>query len=64
MSSVDLLFVGGEIFSAGRRVEGTLGVQDGRIAFISSSHWTPSAKETIDVSGKLIVPGFIDTHVH
>jgi dihydroorotase len=64
MSSVDLLFVGGEIFSSGRRIEGTLGVQDGRIAFISSSHWTPSAKETVDVSGKLIVPGFIDTHVH
>ena len=38
MASVDTLFVGGEIFTPGGRVGATLGVADGRIAFISSSH--------------------------
>jgi len=61
---VDKVFVGGHIFTPGGRISGTLGVADGKIAFISSTHWTPAAGEVVDVSGKLIVPGFIDTHVH
>ena len=64
MPTVDLLFTGGEIFTPGGRVRGTLGVDNGKIAFISSTDWTPLAKQTVDVTGKIIVPGFIDTHVH
>lgn len=64
MATVELLFTGGEIVTTNGRVRGTLGVENGKIAFISSTDWTPSAKETIDVTGKIIVPGFIDTHVH
>jgi len=64
MAKVDTLFVGGEIFTPGGCIDATLGVADGKIAFISSSHWTPPAAETIDVAGKVVVPGFIDTHVH
>ncbi len=64
MATVDKLFVGGDIFTPGGQIKGTLGVENGKIAFISSSHWTPPAAETIDVSGKLLVPGFIDSHVH
>lgn len=62
--TVDTLFVGGKVYTPTGQVPATLGVRDGKIAFVSSQHWTPSAAETIDVSGKLIVPGFIDTHVH
>jgi dihydroorotase (multifunctional complex type) len=64
MRDVDLLLVGGEIYTPGGPVAGTLGIENGKVAFISSSHWTPAAKQTIDVTGKLVVPGFIDTHVH
>ena len=59
-----MLFVGGEIFTPGSRIKGTLGIENGKVAFISSSDWTPPATQTIDVTGKLLVPGFIDSHVH
>jgi dihydroorotase len=64
VAKVDMLFVGGDIFTPGGLIRGTLGVEKGKIAFISSSDWTPPASETIDVSGKVVVPGFIDSHVH
>lgn len=64
MEKVDLLFVGGEIYTPGGRVRGSLGVTDGKIAFISSSGWTPPAHDVVELDGKLVVPGFIDTHVH
>ncbi len=64
MAKIDMLFTGGEILTPAGRIHATLGVENGRIAFISSAHWTPPAAETVDVSGKLLVPGFIDSHVH
>lgn len=64
MSKVDVLFAGGQVYTPGGVVDATVGVKDGKIAFISSSQWTPEAGETIDISGKMLVPGFIDTHVH
>lgn len=64
MPKVDTLFVGGKVFTPGGLMPATVGVLKGKIAFISSTDWTPDAGEIIDVSGKLILPGFIDTHVH
>src|SRR5213078_5319328 len=39
-------------------------VKDGRIAAVLPSIAPSSAKETVDVSGKLVLPGLIDTHAH
>src|SRR5688572_106816 len=64
MAVVDLLLTGGEILTPGGCVSGTIGIKDGRIAFISSNSWTPSAARVVDATGRVIVPGFIDTHVH
>ncbi|HKT79761.1 MAG TPA: dihydroorotase family protein [Vicinamibacterales bacterium] len=64
MAVVDLLLTGGEILTPGGRISGTIGVKDGRIAFISSNSWTPSAARVVDAAGRVVVPGFIDTHVH
>jgi dihydroorotase len=64
MTVVDLLLTGGEILTPAGRVPGTIGIKDGRIAFISSNSWTPSAARVVDATGRVIVPGFIDTHVH
>jgi len=41
---------------------GWLGVKDGVIAEVSASPLT--ATETVDASGHLILPGFVDAHVH
>jgi dihydroorotase len=39
-----------------------LGIEDGRI--VSINRLPQKANETIDVNGKLVLPGFIDAHVH
>jgi len=61
---VDLLLVGGSVYSNGNLVEASVGIEDGRIAFLSAEGWTPAARRTLDMRGKILVPGFIDTHVH
>ncbi|HVO89406.1 MAG TPA: dihydroorotase family protein [Casimicrobiaceae bacterium] len=64
MPSVDLLLTGGEWLTPGGRIAASVGVDNGRIAFVSSSGWTPSAERVVDLAGRVVVPGFIDTHVH
>ena len=39
-------------------------VKDGKIAHISSEPLPGDAKEVTDAAGKLVFPGFIETHVH
>jgi N-acyl-D-aspartate/D-glutamate deacylase len=41
---------------------GDIGVKDGRIAAIG--HVTESAKQTIDATGRVVSPGFVDVHTH
>src|SRR5579859_5643514 len=58
----DLLLSGGRVFSSATRewVETDLAIADGFIA-----GWGPrEARETIDVSGAALTPGFIDAHMH
>ncbi len=42
--------------------KGDIGVKDGRITAIGEVKQT--AKETIDASGKIVSPGFVDCHTH
>ena len=58
------MLVGGHAYTDGGLVDASLGIKDGEIAFISSRQWSPPATTTIDISGKVILPGFVDTHVH
>jgi len=42
--------------------KGAIGVKDGRITAIGEVN--DSAKDTIDASGKIVSPGFVDCHTH
>ena len=58
----DVVVKKGEILNVftGEFMQGDLAIVDGMIAGIGSYE----GKETIDAQGKIIVPGFIDGHVH
>jgi dihydroorotase len=62
----DLLLRGGRVIDPAQGLDGIndVAVKDGRVAAVLPSIAPSSAKETIDVSGKLVLPGLIDTHAH
>jgi len=66
----DLVLVNGRIYSfdEGNRVFEALAVKDGKIIFLGSSRDVESLigdnTLTIDLKGKTVLPGFIDTHIH
>ena len=39
-------------------------IQDGRVAVVRAAIPQDSAREVLDVSGKLVLPGLVDTHAH
>jgi adenine deaminase len=67
MSATELLLRGGHLVDvqAGRIVRGDVLVRDGRIAaVIVDGRAPPAAARVLDVSGRFVAPGFIDSHLH
>src|SRR5437764_14565562 len=62
----DLLLRGGRVIDPAQNLDGNydLAITGGRIAAVLPSIAPSSASEAIDVSGKLVLPGLIDTHAH
>ena len=62
----DLLLSGGFVIDPRNNVNQIcdVAVKDGKIALVAPNIDRSSAAEQIDVSGKLITPGLIDTHAH
>ena len=67
----DLLIVGGTVVTMDdeRRLieDGAVAVKDGKIALVGTRAAVTKnlrAKQTIDVKGKVVVPGLINTHTH
>jgi dihydropyrimidinase/dihydroorotase len=62
---VDLLITGGTVVDCGRSYPMWIAVKNGKIAALGTSKDTvPTAKETIDASGKHVLPGVIDMEHH
>ncbi len=62
---LDTLIKGGKLIDGlgGSPVVGDIGIKDGRISEIGPSITTP-ARETLDASGAIVTPGFVDVHTH
>jgi dihydroorotase len=62
----DLVLSGGELLDPAQGLRARLDVafKDGRVAALAPDIAGPSARETVDASGKLVVPGLIDFHGH
>jgi dihydropyrimidinase len=62
---LDLLITGGRVVSAATTEAWDVGVQDGRIVLLATpGSVVQEAARTIDASGKLVIPGGVDAHVH
>lgn len=64
MTTYDLKITGGTIIdgTGAARRSGDLGIKDGRIVDVGECNG--NATETVDASGALVTPGFVDVHTH
>ena len=62
----DLLLKGGHVVCPASGIDGAydVAVRGGRIAAVEKTILPSSAAEVVDVAGKLVLPGLIDTHAH
>ena len=65
-ATFDILLRGGRVICPASGVDGQrdVAIRNGKIALLQKDILPASAKEVIDVSGKLVLPGLIDTHAH
>jgi imidazolonepropionase len=48
----------------GRVTDAAVVVDDGRVAWVGASAQVPATDERVDVGGRCVVPGFVDSHSH
>ncbi len=70
LQDADWVFTGGrvETMDATNPTASAVAVKDGRIVFVGdeggAQHWIGAESRIIDLEGKLLLPGFHDSHVH
>ena len=61
---VDLRMINGLIANHWACFKGGVAIDEGVIVAVGEEDYLPQARETLDLGGKLVMPGAIDTHVH
>jgi allantoinase len=61
---VDLTITGGEIVTEHGHLHADVGIDQGHIVALAAPGTLPSATETLDASGMLVLPGAVDIHFH
>jgi dihydroorotase len=62
----EMLLQGGRVIDPSQGIDGVydVAIRTGRIAAVSPDISASTAQDVLDVSGKLVLPGLIDTHAH
>src|SRR5438876_9331592 len=65
-TTFDLLLRGGRVIDPASGIDGVrdVAIRGGKIAAVQADILPTSAKEIVDVTGKLVLPGLIDPHAH
>jgi dihydroorotase len=63
-SSVDLVIHGATLVTPDSQYPASVAIHDGKIAAIGAADAMPPSAETLDATGKFLLPGAIDVHVH
>lgn len=61
---LDLIVRGGQIVNESGVFVGDIGIKEGKIVLLSDKDIQQDSIDFIDAAGKIIMPGFIDVHVH
>ena len=64
MTDYDLVVANAHIVADDGLEPSTIGIRDGRIAALVAHDQVLSARETIDATGMVAIPGLVDPHVH
>jgi dihydroorotase len=66
MMEFDAALTGGYLVDPAQGLDGRhdIAISGGRVAAIRPHGSTLAARERIDVSGRLVIPGMVDTHAH
>lgn len=62
--TVDTLIADGTVVTADRTLDASVAIDDGRVAAVGDRRSLPAADEVVDASGRLVMPGVVDPHVH